>query len=158
MQRRATQAEKTKQAAEKRIETAGVHPHGTPPDVTLHDSQLLDALTKDQLLGLTEDLELESQSAASKQELIEAILRKGGVPASALSKEELLRIARSTGSEVGTSMTKAELISAIDTSLVPVAGQQSERETQCVCSLVRASGTVLWTPRQRPLQMPRPVG
>jgi hypothetical protein len=89
----------------------------------LHDSQLLDALTKDQLLGLTEGLELESQSAASKQELIEAILRKGGVPASALSKEELLRIARSTGSEAGASMTKAELITAIGTSLVPVAGQ-----------------------------------
>ena len=94
-----------------------------------------------------EDLELESQSAASKQELIEAIIRKGGVPASALSKEELLRIARSTGSEVGTSMTKAELITAIDTSLVPVAGQQSEREAQCVYSIVRASGNVLWTPR-----------
>ena len=123
IKRQATQAEKTKQAAEKRIETAGVRPHGTPPDVTLHDSQSLDALTKDQLLRLAEDLELESQSAASKQELIEAIIRNGGVPASALSKEELLRIARSTGSEVGTSMTKAELITAIDTSLVPVAGQ-----------------------------------
>lgn len=158
IERRATQAEKTKQAAEKRIETAGVRPHGTPPEVTLHDSQSLDALTKDQLLRLAEDLELESQSAASKQELIEAIIRNGGVPASALSKEELLRIARSTGSEVGTSMTKAELITAIDTSLVPVAGQQSEREAQCVYSLVRASGTVLWTPRQRPLQMPRPGG
>lgn len=58
----------------------------------------------------------------SKQELIETIIRHGGVPASALSKEELLRIARSTGSEVGTSMTKAELITAIDASLVPVAG------------------------------------
>jgi hypothetical protein len=85
----------------------------------LHDSQSLDALTKDQLLRLAEDLELESQAAASKQELIEVIIRNGGVPASALSKEELLRIARSTGSEVGTSMTKAELITAIDTSLVP---------------------------------------
>jgi hypothetical protein len=124
----------------------------------LHDSQSLEALTKDQLLRLAEDLKLESQSAASKQELIEAIIRNGGVPASALSKEELLRIARSTGSEVGTSMTKAELITAIGTSLVPVAGQQLERETQCVYSLVRASGTVLWTPRQRLLQMPRPGG
>jgi hypothetical protein len=89
----------------------------------LHDSQSLEALTKDQLLRLTEDLERESQSATSKQELIEAIIRNGGVPASALSKEELLRIARSTGSEAGTSMTKAELITAIGTSLVPVAGQ-----------------------------------
>src|ERR1700750_2879884 len=158
VERRASQAEKTKQAAEKRIETAGARPHETPPDVTLHDSQSLEALTKDQLLRLAEDLELESQSAASKQELIEAIIRSGGVPASALSKEELLRIARSAGSEMGSSMTKAELITAIDTSLVPVAGQQSEREAQCVYSLVRASGTFLWTPRQRPLQMPGPVG
>ena len=98
-------------------------PQGTPPGVTLHDSQFLDALTKDQLLRVMEDLELERQPAASKQELIEVIIRNGGVPASALSKEELLRIARSTGSEVGTSMTKAELITAIDASLVSVAGQ-----------------------------------
>ena len=122
IKRQATQAEKAKQAAERRTETAVAGPQGTPPDVTLHDSQFLEALTKDQLLHLTEDLELESQPATSKQELIEVIIRSGGVPASALSKEELLRIARSTGSEVGTSMTKAELITAIDASLAPVAG------------------------------------
>jgi hypothetical protein len=119
IKRQATQAEKAKHAAE----TAVARPQGTPPGVTLHDSQFLDALTKDQLLRVMEDLELESQPATSKQELIEVIIRNGGVPASALSKEELLRIARSTGSEVGTSMTKAELITAIDASLVSVAGQ-----------------------------------
>jgi hypothetical protein len=65
------------------------------------------------LQRLTGDLEIAGQSAMSKPELIEAIVR-GGVPASALSKEELLRIARSTGSEAGASMTKAELIAVID--------------------------------------------
>jgi hypothetical protein len=115
-ERRVIEAEKTRQAAEKRTETAGIHPNGTPADVTLQDSQYLEALTKEQLLRLTEALELEGQSAMSKQELIEAIVRDGGVPISALSKEELLRIARSTGSDVGGSMTKAELIAAIDTS------------------------------------------
>jgi hypothetical protein len=123
IERQASRAEKAKQAAEKRIETAAVRPHATPPDVTLHDSQVLDALTKDQLLRVTEDLEIESQPTTSKQDLIEVIIRSGGVPASTLSKEELLRIARSTGSEVGTSMTKAELITAIDASLVSGAGQ-----------------------------------
>jgi hypothetical protein len=116
VQRRVIEAEKTRQAAENRTETARIHPNGTPADVTLKDSQYLEALTKEQLLRLTEALEVEGQSAMSKQELIEALVRDGGVPISALSKEELLRIARSTGSDVGGSMTRAELIAAIDTS------------------------------------------
>jgi hypothetical protein len=82
----------------------------------LHDRQYLDALTKEQLLRLNGDLELAGHSAMSKQELIGAITREGGVPVGALSKEELLRVARNTGAEVGTSMTKDELIAAIDTS------------------------------------------
>ena len=90
------------------------------------DSRHLDALTKDQLLRLTEELEFEVQSAMSKQELVETIARNGGVPASALLKEELLRVARNTGSEVSTSMTKAEIITAIDTSLVCVKGQENK--------------------------------
>jgi hypothetical protein len=74
------------------------------------------ALTKAQLLRLTGDLELEGQSAMSKDELIDAVAREGGVPIGTLSKEELLRVARSAGCEVGTSMTKDELIAAIDIS------------------------------------------
>ena len=92
----------------------------------MHDSQSLDALTKDQLLRLTEDLELEVQPATSKHELVEAIVRKGGIPASALLKDELLRVARNTGSEVSTSMTKSELIAAIDASLVRVTRHEKE--------------------------------
>jgi hypothetical protein len=82
----------------------------------LHEGRYLDALTKEQLLRLTADLELEGQSAMSKHELIDAVTREGGVPIGTLSKEELLRIARSAGHEVGTSMTKDELIAAIDIS------------------------------------------
>ena len=82
----------------------------------MHDRQYLDALTKEQLLRLGEDFELEGQSAMSKHELIEAITREGGVQLTALSKDELLRVARSSGAEVGTSMTKDAIIAAINTS------------------------------------------
>lgn len=85
-----------------------------PAEVTL-PAQYLDALTKEQLLRLAYDLEVEGQSAMSKQELIDAIVHGGGVRVSVLSKEELLRVARSTGSEVGTAMTKSELIATIAT-------------------------------------------
>ena len=63
-----------------------------------------------------ENRDIEGHAAMSKRELIDAIVREGGVPLSTLSKDELLRVARSTGSEEGTSMTKDELMAVIDTS------------------------------------------
>jgi hypothetical protein len=88
----------------------------------LQGGQYLDALTKEQLLRLAEDLEFEGPSAMSKGDLIDAIARQGGVPLGALTKDELVRVGRSAGCDVGTSMTKDELIAAIGPEL-PVAGQ-----------------------------------
>jgi hypothetical protein len=56
----------------------------------------------------------------SKQDLVEAVVRVGGVPLDRLNKDELLRLGRGTGAELRTSMTKPELIAAIRTS--PSAG------------------------------------
>ncbi len=85
-------------------------PQRVPGDLTLRGNRQVDALTRDQLVRVTEELELGVPTATSKHELVEAIVRQGGIPANALLKEELLRVARNTGSEVNTSMTKAELI------------------------------------------------
>ena len=86
-----TQANKASQTADKATNTAAAG----PANVTLHEGRYLDALTKEQLLHLTGDSELEGQSAMSKHELIDAVTREGGVPIGTLSKEELLRVARS---------------------------------------------------------------
>jgi hypothetical protein len=51
-------------------ETVEARSHGTPEALMLH-AQYLDALTKEQLLRLTGDLDVEGQSTMSKQELIE---------------------------------------------------------------------------------------
>ena len=72
-------------------ETVEARSHGTPEALTLH-AQYLDALTKEQLLRLTGDLDVEGQSTMSKQELIDAVVRGGGVRVSALSNEELFRV------------------------------------------------------------------
>lgn len=75
----------------------------------------LEALTKEELLRLTESLDVEGRSSMSKSELIEAIGRQGGLKLDALNKEELLRFGRATGSDVRASMTKDELVTTIST-------------------------------------------
>ena len=52
----------------------------------------------------------------TKQDLVEAIVRVGGVPLDRLSRDELLRLGRGGGVELRSSMTKPELIVAISTS------------------------------------------
>jgi hypothetical protein len=111
-ERQVTQANKAGQTADKATKPAAAG----PANVTLHEGRYLDALTKEQLLHLTGDLELQGQSTMSKHELIDALTREGGVPIGTLSKDELLRVARGAGREVDTSMTKDELIAAIDIS------------------------------------------
>jgi hypothetical protein len=83
--------------------------------VTLSEDQY-QALTKEQLLRLAGDFEVEGQYAMNKQELIHVLGRAGGVSLDALTKEELLRIARHADHDVATSMTKAELIATVTTS------------------------------------------
>ena len=81
----------------------------------MHDRQYLDALTKEQLLRLGEDFELEGQSAMSKHELIEAITREGE-----FSRLRCPRLNCPGRTEQrrrgGTSMTKDAIIAAINTS------------------------------------------
>jgi hypothetical protein len=83
--------------------------------VTLSGDQY-EALTKEQLLRLAGDLEVEGQYAMNKQELIDALGRAGGVSLGSLTKEELLRVARHADYDVTTSMTKDELIATVTTS------------------------------------------
>jgi hypothetical protein len=52
----------------------------------------------------------------TKQDLVEAVVRAGGVPLDQLNRDELLRLGRGGGAELRTSMTKPELIAAIRTS------------------------------------------
>jgi hypothetical protein len=52
----------------------------------------------------------------TKQDLVEAVVRAGGVPLDRLNRDELLRLGRGGGAELRTSMTKPELIAAIRTS------------------------------------------
>ena len=49
----------------------------------------------------------------TKEDLVEAVVRAGGVPLDQLNKDELQRLGRGTGAELRSSMTKAELITAI---------------------------------------------
>jgi hypothetical protein len=84
-------------------------------DVIVREREELDALTKAELLRLTESLDVEGRMSMSKSELIDAISRVGGVNLDALTKEELLRFGRTIGSDVRTSMTKDELVTAIST-------------------------------------------
>jgi hypothetical protein len=84
-------------------------------DVTVREREDLGALTKGELLRLTEDLDVEGRPSMSKSELVDAISRAGGVQLVVLTKEELLRLGRTTGSDVHTSMTKDELITVIST-------------------------------------------
>jgi hypothetical protein len=74
------------------------------------------ALTKEQLVRLAGDLEVEGQYAMNKQELIDALSKAGGVSLGSLTKEELLRVARHADHDVTASMTKGELIAAVTTS------------------------------------------
>jgi hypothetical protein len=52
----------------------------------------------------------------TKQDLVEAVVRAGGVPLDRLNRDELLRLGRGGGAELRGSMTKPELIVAIRTS------------------------------------------
>ncbi len=52
----------------------------------------------------------------TKQDLVEAVVRAGGVPLDRLSRDELLRLGRGGGADLRSSMTKPELIVAIRTS------------------------------------------
>ena len=76
----------------------------------------MDALTKNDLLRLAGELQIDGHAAMSKPELIRAIARVDGVHLDVLTKSELLRLARRGGTEVRTSMTKDELIAAISES------------------------------------------
>ena len=55
-------------------------------------------------------------STMNKQDLVQAVVRVGGVPLDRLNKDELLRLGRETGAELRTSMTKPELIATIRSS------------------------------------------
>ena len=81
----------------------------------LRKGEELEALTKGELLRLTESLDVEGRSSMNKSELIEAMSRQGGLRLGALTKEELLRLGQATGSDVRTSMTKDELVTTIST-------------------------------------------
>ena len=52
----------------------------------------------------------------TKQDLVRAVVRVGGVPLDRLNRDELLRLGRGAGAELRGSMTKPELIAAISTS------------------------------------------
>ena len=52
----------------------------------------------------------------TRQDLVEGVVRAGGVPLDQLNKDELLRLGRGGGAELRTSMTKPEHIVAIRTS------------------------------------------
>ena len=91
-----------------------------PADVTLSKSAHLDALTKNDLMRLAGELQIDGHAAMSKPELITAIAQADGAHLGLLTKSELLRLARRSGSEVRASMTKDELIAAISES-VPAA-------------------------------------
>ena len=112
--RRVTEASRMKMAG-----ADASSPKAPPPDaraeVTLREGHY-QALTKEQLLRLAGEFELEGEYAMNKQELIEALGREGGVPLGALSKEELLRVARRADCDVVTSMTKDDLIGAVTAS------------------------------------------
>jgi hypothetical protein len=95
--------------------TAGGHPAGNSANGTVRDRSELDALTKGDLLRLTDGLDIEGRSSMSKPELVDAIIREGGVELNALTREELLRLGRAVGSDVQTSMTKNDLIAVIST-------------------------------------------
>ena len=49
----------------------------------------------------------------TKQDLVEAVVRAGGVPLDRLSRDELLRLGRGGGADLRSSMTKPEVIAAI---------------------------------------------
>jgi hypothetical protein len=79
----------------------------------VHERNELAALTKGDLLRLTGGLGIEGGSSMSKPELVDVIIREGGVELKALTREELLRLGRAVGSDVQTSMTKDDLIAEV---------------------------------------------
>jgi hypothetical protein len=72
----------------------------------------LDALTKQELLRLAENVELDGRSAMNKPDLLDA-LSKQRLPWESLTKQDLLTIGEEKGAEVRSSMTKSELIDLI---------------------------------------------
>jgi hypothetical protein len=69
-------------------------------------------LTKQELLGLAEEADVDGRSSMSKPELVDA-LQQDGVGLDALTKAELVAVGTGHGIEVRTSMSKNELIAAI---------------------------------------------
>ena len=72
-------------------------------------------LTKAELVRLAGELDVADPATMNKPDLVEAVVKAGGVPLERLTKEELLRLGRGTGAELRTSMTKPELIAALRT-------------------------------------------
>ena len=82
----------------------------------LRTSGQVGRLTRAELDRLAGALDVADASTMSKQDLVEAIVRAGGVPLDRLNKAELLRLGRGTGADLRGSMTKPELIAVISTS------------------------------------------
>ncbi|MGN6175631.1 MAG: hypothetical protein ACTHPS_22175 [Streptosporangiaceae bacterium] len=120
-QKRAAEAERrVAEAGQLRRSTnsAGADRRGSAAssaDVIVREREDLGALTKRELLRLTEDLDVDGRSSMNKSELIDAISDEGGVKLAVLTKEELLRLGQTLGSDVHISMTKDELITVIST-------------------------------------------
>ena len=120
-QKRAAEAERrVTEAGQLRQSTNNAGPDrrgsaASSADVIVREREDLGALTKRELLRLTEDLDVDGRSSMNKSELIDAISHAGGVKLAVLTKEELLRLGRTLGSDVHISMTKDELITVIST-------------------------------------------
>jgi hypothetical protein len=73
---------------------------------------VLKVLTRQELLVLAEEADVEGRSSMSKPKLVDA-LEQEGVGLDALTKAELLAVGTGHGLDVRTSMSKNELIAAI---------------------------------------------
>jgi hypothetical protein len=73
-------------------------------------------LTKAELNRLAGELDVADSSTMNKQDLVQAVVRVGGVPLDRLNKDELVRLGRGNGVELRTSMSKPELIATIRSS------------------------------------------
>jgi hypothetical protein len=76
------------------------------------EEEQLNALTKQNLVALAHELEIEGATTLAKGELVETLAEEG-VPIDLLTKRDLLRLAESQGIDVRASMSKPELIASI---------------------------------------------
>ena len=118
-ERRAAAASEVRDRAQRRVERRPQRwlvPHRDPPSGS-HNGlgrTALTALTKQDLLRLAEQAEIDGRSAMSKPQLVGALARQH-LPLDTLTKHDLLTIGEGNGADIRVSMSKDELIKAIST-------------------------------------------